>query len=259
MREISTISGSENQGSSRQHKKDRFLARGGYFVIGLLCAAASIASAQYYDDREYEPPANRYLNGGFMQRDFQPRSSNPNPDSLAISYDHAMPMIGLRQGNVDISFGYTGYTLNGRSRSTIFFGASFVNEFPITGRARTGLLIPAVISVDYTKAESAGPSRENFNIASGGIGTGLKLRHRASNLDFWLQAVEIIHFSTEGFGAGYGFSAATVGEAVLLLPRALVFDGIVLGYRFRLQTWVLNESRFNYRSLAHGPFIGVLF
>ena len=239
--------------------KDQFLARRILFVIGLMCATASIVLAQYYDNREYEPSANRFVNVGFMQRDFQPRSSNSNPDSLAIRYDRAMPMIGFRQGNVDISFSYASYTLHGRSRSTIFFGATFANEFPVTGRARTGLLVPVVVSVDYTKAESAGPSRENFNIASGGLGVGLKFRHRASNLDFWIQAVEIVHFSTEGFGAGYGFSAATVGEAILLLPGTLVFDGVALGYRFRLQTWSLNERRFDYRSFSHGPFIGVLF
>ncbi len=249
----------ENNGSIRAHMKRRFLARRILFIIGLTCAAASIVSAQYYDDREYEPSATRFINIGFMQRDFRPRPSNPNPDSLAIRYDRAMPMIGLRQGNVDISFGYSSYTLNGRSRSTIFFGASFANEFPVTGRARTGLSIPLVLSADYTKAESAGPSRQNFNIASGGIGAGLKFRHRASNLDFWIQAVEIAHFSTEGFGAGYGFSAATVGEAIVLVRGALVFDGVAFGYRFRFQTWSLSDSRFDYRSFSHGPFIGVLF
>ena len=251
--------GSEHNTWGRPKKSARFLEQGILFVIGLLCGASFTAHAQYYDDREFGSPANRYISAGFMQRDFQPRSSNPNPDSLAVRYDRTMPMIGFRQGNFDISFGYAGYTLHGRSRSTIFFGASFANEFPVTGRERTGLLIPLLISVDYTKAESAGPSRENFNIASGGIGAGLKFRHHASNLDFWLQAVEIAHFSTEGFSAGYGFSAATVGEAVLLLPRTLVFDGVALGYRFRLQTWSLNENRFNYRSFSHGPFVGVLF
>jgi len=244
---------------SRAHMKGRFLARRILFLIVLTCAVASIASAQYYDNREYEPSASRFINIGFMQRDFQPRSSNPNSDFLVIRYDRVLPMIGFRQGNVDISFGYASYTLHGRSRSTIFFGATFANEFPVAGRARTGLSIPVIISVDYTKAESAGPSRENFNIASGGIGAGLKLRHRSTNLDFWIQAVEVAHLSTEGFGAGYGFSAATVGEAIVLLPRVLVFDGIAFGYRFRLQTWSMSESRFDYRSFSHGPFIGVLF
>ena len=231
-----------------------------YMMLPLLFAVAlSPVHAQYYDRPEYEPSGARFLNGGFVHRDFAPWSSNTNPDSLAIKYNRVMPMIGFRQGPVDLTFGYTQFTLRGRSRSTIFFGVTAANELPLTHRSRAALLLPIALSADYTKAQAAGPERDDFNIASLGIGAGLKFRYNARSVDFAVEAVEIAHFSTEGFAAGSGFSAATVAEAVLILREALVFDGVALGYRFRLQTWSMNQNRFDYRSVSHGPFVGVLF
>jgi hypothetical protein len=228
-------------------------------VILLLLAAATEATAQYYDRPEYEPSRARFLSGGFVNRDFEPRSSNTYPDSLLIRYKRVMPMIGFSQGPVDLSFGYAQFTLHSRSRSTIFFGVTVANELPLTCRSSAALLLPVIFSADYTKAQGFGTEREVFNIASVGVGAGLKFRYYARSVDFAVRLVEIAHFSTEGFGAGSGFSAAMVGDAVLLLHEALVFDGVALGYRFRLQTWSMNESRFDYRSVSHGPFIGVLF
>lgn len=229
-------------------------------MLFLVCTlAASTLHAQYYDRPEYEPTRARFLSGGFVNRDFAPWSSNASPDSIAIRYNRVMPMIGFRQGPVDLAFGYAQFTLYGRSRSTIFFGVTVSNDLPLTHRSPASLLLPVMLSADYTKAQAAGPERDDFNIASLGIGAGLKFRYNTRSVDFAVQAVEVAHLSTEGFAAGTGFSAATVGEAVLILRQALVFDGVAIGYRFRLQTWSMNESRFDYRSVSHGPFVGVLF
>ena len=229
-------------------------------VLAFECVVSSAVWAQYDLDRDYEAPGDRFVSAGFVWRDFQPRTSNPSPDSVAIRYTHVMPMIGFRQGLVDLTFGYTGYTLHGRSLSSVFFGATVANEFPLAGRrSRTAILIPVMISADYTKAESPGGSREDFNVASVGLGAGIKLRYQTRDLLFWVQAAEGFHFSSEGFRADNGFSAATTGEAVLLIRQAPVLDGLAVGYRFRLQTWSLSESRLNYRSLSHGLFVGVLF
>jgi hypothetical protein len=156
-------------------------------------------------------------------------------------------------------FGYTTYTLRGQNRSTIFFGASVFQEFILSGRRSSALVMPITLSADFTKAEGVGVERENFNIASVGVGAGLKYRYNSESLDFSIQVGEIVHYSFEGLSTGNGFSAATVADALVLLPGALVFDGVVLGYRFRLQTWGMNREQFNYRSVTHGPFLGVMF
>jgi hypothetical protein len=71
--------------------------------------------------------------------------------------------------------------------------------------------------------------------------------------------VQIFHIAFQGLAAGTGSSLATVGEAGLLLPRVPIGEGLALSYRVRLQTWSLSDNRFNYRSLYHGPSIGILF
>jgi hypothetical protein len=170
-----------------------------------------------------------------------------------------MPVIGFRQGPADISIGYATYVLQGTTKSTVFLGATFSHEVVLTGTRTDALMIPLVISADFTKAEGVGLERENFNIASVGLGAGLKYRYNGRSLEFSVYAAEAAQYSNEGLSVGSGFSALTLGDAALLIRGALLFDGVVLGYRFRYQTWSMNDSRFNYRSLSHGPFIGLLF
>ena len=228
------------------------------FLLVLIFSGSSL-HAQYYDDRPYQPSHARYLSAGFLDSEFKRRSSNRVADSLAIEFSRIMPVVAYRQGLLEIAFGYTRYTLQGESRSAIFFGGTYSNELLLTGSRGSALLLPFLLSTDFTKAEGNSTVREDFNIASVGIGGGLKYRYFHETIDLSLRAVEVIHFSFEGLGVGNGFSAATIAEVVLLLKDALVLDGIALGYRFRLQTWSMDNSDFNYRSISHGPFVGVMF
>jgi len=220
---------------------------------------APSAVAQYYEPREYQPSDARYLTAGVAQREFTPRPSNSLPDSVSLGYDRLMPMLSFKQGPVDITFGYATFSLQGRSRASIFFGATFSNEVPIAGKRPSALVLPILLAADFTKTEGIGFERENFNIASVGIGTGLKYRYAGEGMDVSVSAVEVFHYSTEGFSTGTGFSAATLGEALVLLRDIHVLDGLAFGYRFRLQTWAMSSTRFNYRTIGHGPFIGVMF
>lgn len=227
-------------------------------AIGLLALSAE-ALAQYYEEREYRPVEARYISIGFMNREFTPKASNILPDSARIHYNRIMPVVSFRQGSGELMFGYTTYELFGGSKSTIFFGGRFGGEVPIAGRRPFMLLFPLQVAADFTKAEGVGPSREDFNIASVGIGAGLKVRYFTSSVDFSFGAEELVQYSTEGIGVGNGFSAATVGDMVVLLRDFGPFEGTVIGYRFRLQTWSMNENKFNYRSVSHGPYIGLMF
>ena len=214
---------------------------------------------QYYEQREYAPSEARYIALGFVERDFTPRGSNTLPDSLAIRYKRAMPIISFKQDAAELFFGYTTYTLSGSSKSAIIFGARYGTEVPIAGRRSSALLFPLQVAADYAKSEGIGPSRENFNIASVGIGGGLKYRYFNSSTDFSIGVEELAQYSTEGIGIGNGFSAATLGDAALMLRGVGPLDGTVIGYRFRFQTWSMNEHNFNYRSVSHGPYLGILF
>jgi hypothetical protein len=65
--------------------------------------------------------------------------------------------------------------------------------------------------------------------------------------------------AVEQLNARTGFSGAVVADAAALVRGLGLGEGLVLGYRFRLQTWSLSDPRFNYRALAHGPYLGVAF
>ncbi len=231
-----------------------------FLLFVVIVGSCTLASAQYYEGKDYSQLDDvRYISVGVVNREFTPRSTNPFPDSLAIRFNRIMPVISFRQGAGELMFGYSTYKLAGSSKSTIFFGGRFGTEVPIAGHRPSVLLFPLQLAAEYTKAEGVGPSKENFNIASVGIGMGLKYRYFTSSLDFSIGVEELAQYSTEGIGIGSGFSASTLGDAVILLKDLGVFEGTVIGYRFRLQTWAMSESKFNYRSVSHGPYLGIMF
>ncbi len=238
-------------------RRDRWVA-GTVLGLALLLCPRSL-KAQYEDRPTDESPAARYLAAGVDARLFEPGAANTAPDSLSVRFRGAMPMLSFHQGLVDLYFGYAPYTLRGRSRSTVVFGTTVANEFSLTGRGSSALILPLMLAADFTKAESAGIQADDFNVGSIGIGGGLKYRLVRPDLEFSAQVLELFHFSFEGLGVGTGFSPATIANASLLLRDFLVADGVVIGYRFRLQTWSMSDRFFRYRAVSHGPFVGVMF
>jgi hypothetical protein len=77
-------------------------------AVVLLLFALSSACAQYNDQvRTYVSSDARYVDVGVFARNFAPRASNTAPDSLKVSYNRVMPVLELRQGPVEIQFGYS--------------------------------------------------------------------------------------------------------------------------------------------------------
>ncbi len=226
-------------------------------VCGILGA---VARAQYYDPREESPSAEaRLVYGGAMWRDFSPRAANSLPESATMRFTRVMPVVGFRTGLVDLLFGYTTYVNNGRSRSAVSFGGTVAGEFVALGGRPGALLVHLLLAADFTKVESGGSQRDDFNVASVGLGMGLEYRYRARSILFWVRAGVIAHYAIEGYSTGSGFSPAVTAESMLCFRDIGLFDGIALGYRFRLQTWSMNNAALDYRSLFHGPTLGVMF
>ena len=244
-----------------QHSRAPWLIRPGFVLLVLLASRAGTAVAQYYEDepRPYSPSIARYISAGFYSREFSPRTGNDAPDSLKINYTRIMPLVGFRQGPVEILLGYTNYHLAAASCAAVFFGATFVSEVPLTGGKEAALVLPVVISADFTKSESAGSDRDHFNVGSLGVGTGLKFRLAQPGFEFSVQAAGIVHYSFEGFNAQSGSSSALTGDAVVLLRSVPILDGLVAGYRFRLQSWSMTGGKFEYRPVNHGVYLGVMF
>jgi hypothetical protein len=211
------------------------------------------------EPREYESADLRVASAGVFWRDFSPRGSNTAPDSVAIRYNRLMPFIGFRQGLFDVSFGYTTYSQRGVSRAALFLGTTVSQELVLTGSRSGALLLPLLLSADFTKAEAGGPERESFNIASVGLGTGLKYRVVSRAVDASISAAGIAHYAIEGLSTGTGFSGVVALDASALFRTIPIGEGLALGYRFRLQTWSMSDPKFDYRAVSHGPYLGVAF
>ena len=219
----------------------------------------SPAAAQYDEPRSYTSIQARFLAAGVLHRDFAPRDGNPVPDSLAIRFKAYMPVLSYHHGPFEIGFGYTRYTLLGSTRASVYFGAIMTNEFPLAMSRTHALVAPLCVAADFTKAEGGGVERDNFNIASLGLGTGLRYRYMSSTVDAGIRLLAIIHYSFEGLSTGSGSSASFLADAGLILRSIHIGDGLALGYRYRYQHWSMSNALLNYRVASHGPYLGVLF
>ncbi len=229
-------------------------------VAGAVICAPVLAHAQYYDEREaFEPTTARFGFAGLQNVDFAPRASNPVGDSLRMRFVRLMPVIGLRQGGTDIMFGYTRFDQHGTSRPMYFLGATVSMEIPLTGRPSAMLMLPLALNADFTRAEASGLQRDDFNVGSFGIATGLRLRTRGAGVEFVFTAMAGAQLSFEGFSGTGGSSVIALGDAVVHLYDVLVADGIVVGYRFRYQSWSMSRDQVDYRGIWHGPYLGVMF
>ncbi|MBP1658240.1 MAG: hypothetical protein H6Q31_2841 [Bacteroidetes bacterium] len=229
-------------------------------AAGLVTMLAVMpAVAQYEEPREYTIGEARFVAVGVVHRDFQPRSGNSSPDSAAIRYKAYMPVVSFHQGPFDVGIGYTRYTLAGSTRSSVYVGAVLTNEVPVAVGRLHALAVPLCLAMDFTKAEGTGPERDNFNVASLGIGTGLRYRYRGDGVEGTARLLGAVHYSFEGLSTGSGSSVGLFGDATLILRSIHIGEGLALGYRVRYQQWSMSDTRFDYRVFHHGPYLGILF
>ena len=233
--------------------------KGRWGVVMLLALVAATASAQYEEPREYGSQDARFIAVGVLDREFQPTGNNPLADSAGIAYRVWMPMISFHQGPVQVAFGYTRYTRGGQSKEAVHFGTVFTNELGLGGGRGRAFSIPVCIAADFTKAEADGPKRDNFNIASLGVGAGLRYQYESPAFDLGIHALGIIHFAFEGLGTGSGSSSALDCDAHMMFKAVHIGNGLVVGYRLRAQRWNMSDETFNYHALSHGPYVGVMF
>jgi hypothetical protein len=232
------------------------ILRSAFHAIVLLLVAAAPARGQYYDEEENAPPGDRFITAGVMWRTFEPRPSNPRPDSLAIRFESLMPLLAFRQGLVDV---YIGYTAPESGETAIVAGTTVSTDLPLVRSRTSALLLPIILSADFTKVTSGGAGRDDFNVGSLGIGAGLAFRWRGSRAAFWVQGGEVIHLAFEGFAGKGGSSVATIAEAGVLFSGVGIGEGLALTYRFRMQSWTVGDGLSDYTSTYHGPSIGVIF
>jgi len=227
-------------------------------LLMLALLAPLSAHAQYLEPGMRPAEISRFFSAGASFRQFVPRSGHPlGPD--AISYHAVMPTLGLRQGPVEFLAAYGRYEREGESHEAILAAATFAMEFPLAGGPRYPLRGLVLLTTDYTKSEAPGPGREAFNVASLGVGAGMAYRTSGRSVQVALSAAASAQYSFEGFRTGSGFSPLLMGDAVVALPGVPVLDGLVAGYRLRWQQWSMSDDRLRYRSLFHGPWLGVSF
>lgn len=225
-----------------------------FFLLFLVPALAQDFGYTYYSITDF-----RSLGGSFNFQNFSPIHIPTVPDSARIRFTTNLPSIEYRELNTRVAIGYQEYVLGGRTLSSFSVYMESANDFSITGKEQqSGIFIPIKLSANYVKAENPFSGVKNFDVGSLGIGGGVKYRFLTRTIGFQVYAVGAIHFSNVGFGVEYGSQSSFTGEVQLIIPDVL-YDGILVGYRYESQRWNMNDDVLDYKRYYHGPFVGIFF
>lgn len=203
----------------------------------------------------------RSIGAGYHVQDFRASGSNPLSDSSRISFSTAMPVIEFRQLNSRLAVGYQQYTDRfGKEREAYSVYGESHSDLALDGTAKIkpSLFVPIVVSANYMRAESAERTVKGFDIGSLGVGSGLKYRYFERTFGVQASIVGSLYYASEGFSVEYGSQTSLVGEVQTVFSDIL-FEGIVVGYRYETQRWNMSNSVLDYQRWYHGGFIGLLF
>jgi hypothetical protein len=229
------------------------------FLFLYLLFSCGILHAQDFGDRFYPLEGFRSLGIAAGLDTFIPLSTNTEKESSRVHFNAPSVGIEYRELNTRVNVSYTPYSLQGKNTSALTISVLSMYDFPIgMSQNNRNWLIPVVLSTNYVRVGLPEGSSQDFNIASVGLGSGLKYRTIQQLFALQVQAVGIFHYSSEGFGFENGTSLTAGAEIQFLLPE-IAGEGLVLGYQFLYQQWTMKNSQWNYGRTTHGLFIGIFF
>jgi hypothetical protein len=203
----------------------------------------------------------RSIGFGYHFQNFRASNSNPLSDTAKLAFSTAMPVIEYRQLNGRLAVGYQQYKDRlGTEREAFSVYGETHTDLALDGSAKIkpSVFIPIVVSANYMRAESAVRTVKSFDIGSLGIGAGLKYRYFERSFGIQASVVGSLYYASEGFSVEYGSQTSLVGEVQTVFSDIL-FEGIVVGYRYEAQRWNMSSSVLDYQRWYHGGFIGLLF
>ena len=224
-----------------------------------VCCGTGSLRAQYSEPEEGLPRDFRSVSAGVLLWDFAPSSSNPLADSSSLRFSRGAFAAAYSDGFIDLLIAGTTYGDDAGNHAAIFVGARISQEFPLAGQVPT--LLSAAISLqgDFTKVEAGGPSRNSFNAGTIGLGGALRYRTGSRSFQFWVEAGGAAALAFDAYSTGSGFSPIGFAGAGFHVATSGPFSGLTFAYRFRYQSWSMSNAEDDYRSVCHGPSVGILF
>ena len=226
-----------------------------------LAALVSFLGAQDFGYEYLMLTDYRTIGASYNLQQFKAGSSNVLIDSNRIVISSALPFIEFRQNNGRLAVGYQTYTdVKGKSKDSFSAYGESHNDFPldVSRQSKPSFFIPIVVSANYMRAPSINAGIADFDIGSLGLGTGIKYKHFTRSFGIQAFAVGSLYYASEGFSTDYGTQTSISAEVQLIFSEIL-YQGILVGYRFELQRWNMNDNALDYQRQYQGLFVGFMF
>lgn len=229
-----------------------------FFFLSVLvaCAAAQDFGYEYTALSEYRAAAVSYN----LQK-FSASPSHPPVPLGPISITSPLPCLEFRQNSGRLAVGYQTYTdSTARSKESFSVYAESHSDFPFNGtrKDRGYWFIPVIVGANYVRAEVPDAAKEDFDVGSFGLGTGIKFKYFDRSFGIQTFVTGSLYYASEGFSTDYGSQTSVAGELQLILPEIL-YEGILIGYRYESQQWNMNNNLLDYQRYYSGVFFGILF
>jgi hypothetical protein len=230
-------------------------------IAALIILVSVSLSAQDFGYEYMMLSEFRAIDASYTLQKFSPRSSNTSSDSTAVRFTTALPFIEFRQSGGRLGIGYQTFSdINGKNRESFSVYGESHNDIALTDRKiqKAALVIPIVVAANYVRAESPRSGVKDFDIGSLGLGTGIKFKHFERSFGVQAFVIGTLYYSSVGFSTEYGSQNSVAAEIQCIIPE-LIYEGIIIGYRFESQRWNMNDVSLNYQRQYHGAFVGFLF
>lgn len=230
-------------------------------ILYLIVVVISSLAAQDFGYEYLMLSEYRAIGASYTQQKFFPRSSNTLSDSTAIRFSTPLPFIELRQNNGRLGIGYQTFSdINGKKKESFSVYGETHNDLALNNRKdqKAVFAIPIIVAANYVRAESPNSGSKNFDIGSLGLGIGLKFKHFERSFGLQVFVVGTLYYASEGFSTEYGSQNSITAEIQCIIPE-LIYEGIIVGYRFESQRWNMNDISLNYQRQYNGFFFGFLF
>ncbi|MFA6438081.1 MAG: hypothetical protein WCX28_02110 [Bacteriovoracaceae bacterium] len=230
-------------------------------ILSCLVMVATFSLAQDFGYEYAMISEYRALAVSRNLQEFSARSSNPFADSGRISISTALPFVEYRQNNGRMAVGYQTFSdIYGNSRESFSVYVESHSDFSLEGtkQSQGHWFIPVAVAANYVRADAPGKKQEDFDIGSFGLGTGIKFKHFDRSIGIQAFVIGSFYYASEGFSTDYGTQTSLCAEVQLFIPE-LVFEGILIGYRFETQQWNMNNNTLDYQRMYNGFVLGFLF
>jgi hypothetical protein len=198
---------------------------------------------------------------GLFKNTIQPKDDFDYSGNIPIRCDNNnIYFLTYHDPGIKILLGYGNFNYEIKSTEEFLLKANYGGGIPLIMPREFKMIIPIRVQIDYLKVtQDNRPNNSRLELGDIGIGSGLDISYDLHAIDFQINYLFYINYSTVNFSVDYGYSLVSDVNFLMKLNRLFDDIGIVLGLEYYYQNWFMSSKKYNYYGKWFGGFLGINF